>query len=367
MSVDPAEIVARFAPEPGTTYLDSATYGLPPKATLDAVSRCLDGWRGGTARWVEDWDREAEVCRELCARLLHAQPREVSLMPAVSVASGIVATAVPRGGEVLVASGDFTSVLYPFLAAAERGLLRVREAPLEQLADAVSADTCMVAVSLVQSADGRVADLEAIRAAASRIGRHGHGARLYVDASQALGTYPVEVSAMGIDYLSCGAYKWLCCPRGVAFLYVREELWDEPMSIAASWRGGDDPYGRFYGTPLALAPDAARFDVSLAWHAWVGARHSLETLCELDDAVRFEMAMAPARRLAERLGLPEPAAPILSVPVREGADVGAALEEARIKVSVRAGRLRVAPHFYNSLADADRAADVLAPFTLPAL
>ena len=111
MAVDPSEVVARFAPDPGLTYLDSATYGLPPRATVDAVRDCLDGWRGGTAHWIDAWDRQGEVCRELCARLLHARPREVSLMPAVSVASGIVATAIPRGGEVLVASGDFTSVL----------------------------------------------------------------------------------------------------------------------------------------------------------------------------------------------------------------------------------------------------------------
>jgi len=78
----------------------------------------------------------AEVCRELVAGLLSASTREVALMPAVSVATAIVGSGVPPRGEVLIAEGDFTSVFYPFLAAAERGRLRVREAPLHAMADA---------------------------------------------------------------------------------------------------------------------------------------------------------------------------------------------------------------------------------------
>ena len=355
--MDTREIVALFSPAPGTTFLDTATYGLPPAPTIRVLEEALRGWRGGTAHWAEDWDREAEFSRRLFAQLIHGSTSEVSLMPAVSVATGIVATGVAPGGEVLLAEGDFTSVMYPFLDAQRRGLLRVREAPLDRLAEAVTKDTSMVAVSLVQSADGAVADLEAIADSAREA-----GARLYVDGSQALGMMPVDVGAMGIDYLSCGAYKWLCCPRGVAFLYVREALWDAISPVAASWRAGDGPYGRYYGSPLALASDAARFDVSLAWHPWVGARPSLETLLEIDDDERFALARAPVLRLAELLELPSPDSSILSVPVRDSAQAGEALRAAGVKAAVRTGgQIRVSSHFYNAVADAERAAEVLRP------
>ncbi|MCP3961621.1 MAG: aminotransferase class V-fold PLP-dependent enzyme [bacterium] len=351
------DVIGLFSPAPGTVYLDTATYGLPPAPTIRALEQALRGWRGGTAHWIDDWDSEAEVCRRLFARLIHGSAGEVSLMPAVSVATGIVATGVPAGGQVLLAEGDFTSVIYPFLDAQRRGLLRVREAPLARLAEAVTKDTSMVAVSLVQSADGAVADLEAIGAAARDA-----DARLYVDGSQALGAMPVDVSEMAIDYLSCGAYKWLCCPRGVAFLYVREALWDAVSPVVASWRAGDDPYGRFYGSPLALAADAARFDVSLAWHPWVGARPSLETLLLIGDDERFALARAPVLRLAELLELPPPGSSILSVPVTDSARAGEALHTAGIKASVRSGgQIRIASHFYNSVAEAERAAEVLKP------
>ena len=357
--MEPDDVIALYSPAAGTTYLDTATYGLPPAPTIRALERALEGWRDGTAHWIDDWDREAEVCRRLVAELIHSAAGEVSLMPAVSVATAIIATAVPRGGEVLIPEGEFTSVAFPFLAAQRRGLLRVREAPLVDLAAAIRPETSMVATSLVQSSDGRVVDLE-IGAAARDA-----GARLYLDVSQALGVMPLDVGRLGVDYLACGAYKWLSCPRGVAFLYVRRELWDEVWPVAASWRGGDDPYGRFYGSPLALAPDAARFDVSLAWHAWVGARHSLETLCALDEEVRFELARKPALRLADRLELAPPDSSIVTIPVVDSGRAGAALRAAGVKASERAGQIRLSPHFYNSLDDAERAVEVLKPHLAP--
>lgn len=345
-------------------YLDSATYGLPPRATTRALREALDAWRDGSARWIEDWDVAGDSSRRLLAEMIGAGARSVSLQPAVSVASGIVATAVPDGGEVLLAEGDFTSVSYPFVAAAETGRRKERigwrAAPLERLAESIRPETSMVAVSLVQSADGHVADLAALRSACDV-----HDARLYVDASQALGMLPVDVHSPRIDYLSAGGYKWLCCPRGTAWLYVHPDLHDAPWPVAASWRGGDDPYGRFYfdsGDALGLAHDAARFDVSLAWHAWVGARHSLEALSSVDEATRFRIGHEAASHFAARLDLPEPDANIVTLTVRGGDEALHALEAERIRVAGRAGKVRVAFHLYNTVDEAEHAASVLWPF-----
>lgn len=348
---------ALFEPAAGTVYLDSATYGLPPRPTVEALQKALEQWRDGTGRWIEDWESQGEACRGLFARLIRAQGEQVALLPAVSVASGLVATSVPKGGEVLLAQGDFTSVMYPFLVAQEKGLLTVREAPADRLAGAVGPQTALVACSWIQSGDGSVADVDAISEAARR-----HRARVYLDASQALGMLPIDVGAVGVDFLACAGYKWLCCPRGAAFLWLRPELNSEVSPITASWRGGDDPFGRYYGSPLALADDAARFHVSLAWHPWVGARASLEVLAGLDDVARFERAHTGARVLCERLELPPPPSSIVSVPVTDSQAAGRALESAGVRVAVRAGAIRVAPHFYNRVDQAEWTAELLRPF-----
>ncbi|MDA8018841.1 MAG: aminotransferase class V-fold PLP-dependent enzyme [Thermoanaerobaculia bacterium] len=338
-------------------YLDSATFGLPPKATIRALRNALDGWQSGSARWAEDWDREGETCRELLASMIGAGARDVSLQPAVSVASGVVATAIPDGGEVLLAEGDFTSVTYPFLTAAETGRIRWRAAPLERLAESVTAATAMVAVSVVHSSDGRLADLEAIRQACDT-----HDARLYVDASQSLGMLPLDVLAPRVDYMAVAGYKWLCCPRGTAWFYVHPDLHHEPWPVTASWRGGDDPYGRFYGVELGLADDAARFDVGLAWHPWVGARHSLETLAPIDPSTRFRIGHDAACRFASKLDLPDPPAGIVPVKVRSTEAALQVLEAEGIRVSGRAGKLRLAFHLYNTADEAEQAATVVRPF-----
>src|SRR5258707_1241979 len=62
--VDPlAEIRKLFEPAPGTIYLDSATYGLPPTPTVRAMQHAIDGWQAGTADWVSEWDQAGEACR----------------------------------------------------------------------------------------------------------------------------------------------------------------------------------------------------------------------------------------------------------------------------------------------------------------
>src|SRR5690606_33199446 len=90
---------------------------------------------------------------------------------------------------------------------------RVRAVPLDALADAVRADTWLVAYSLIQSATGAIAGAAAIREAATA-----HGALTLCDTTQATGVYPVDAS--GFDITVCHAYKWLCSPRGVSFLTI---------------------------------------------------------------------------------------------------------------------------------------------------
>src|SRR5262249_48946536 len=82
-------------------YLNTATYGLPPRPAFDQLSATLDGWRRGTVPF-EEWDEAADRGRRTFARLVDADPADVAIGATVSQMVAPLATAVPDGGTVLI-------------------------------------------------------------------------------------------------------------------------------------------------------------------------------------------------------------------------------------------------------------------------
>jgi selenocysteine lyase/cysteine desulfurase len=353
----PAAIAAArecFEVEPGLAYLDAATYGLPPRETVETLGRALERWQRGTADWVEEWDREGEACRALFAAVVGCREEEVALLPSASVGVGLVAAALPEAADVVVPDDEITSVLFPALVAEEARGARIRRVAFADLAAAIGPGTDLVAFSLTRSQDGATADLGGVVAAAAR-----HGARVLVDATHAVPFVPLGAHLAGIDYLVCHGYKHLLCPRGVAFLTVRPERWPELPPWFANWRSAAPLYGGSYGGPLALRPSAARYDVSLAWHAWAGARPSLEAIVRWQRSGVLEEPLALARRLAAGLGLPRPSASIVALETADAAAVAAALEGASVRVAARGGRVRLSTHVWNTPEEIDRVVGVV--------
>jgi selenocysteine lyase/cysteine desulfurase len=340
-----------FAAE--VTYLNTATLGLPPRRALDAVHTALAAWAAGTSQPAE-YDACVTAARRRYAALVGVDPAAVAVGSQVSVFAGLVAAGLPDGAEVVVAAGDFTSIVFPFLAQQRRGV-RVREVPLEQVPAAVRPSTSLVAVSAVQSADGRLVDLDALTEAAAR-----HGARVLLDTTQAVGWLPVDAGRFA--WTVCGGYKWLLAPRGTAYLTVQPDLVDELLPHTAGWYAGDDPWTSIYGGPLRLAPDARRFDVSPAWYSWVGAAPALELLREVGVPALHAHSVALADRFRAALDLSPGPAAIVSVAVDD--DAAAALSRGRVVGAVRAGRLRLSFHVATTVDDVDRAVDVLRPHVL---
>jgi hypothetical protein len=178
---------ARAEFDADATYLDTATFGLPPRRSWAALQQALAQWRAGTADAVA-YDLPLAAARASYVHLAGVDPCVVAVGSQVSVFAGLIAANLPDGREVLTATGDFTSILFPFYAQSGRGI-RVREVPLDRIAECVTSRTTLVAVSAVQSADGRVADLDALHAASRAT-----GARVLVDTTQAVGWLPVNAS-----------------------------------------------------------------------------------------------------------------------------------------------------------------------------
>src|SRR5262245_65791270 len=118
--MDPS-IRALFHPEPGLTYLDTATYGLPPEPTIRALRRAYDDWAAGTASWVE-WDRQSERARVAFAKLIGAAPSRVALLGSVSTGVSMVASDLRPGDRVVSPAAELRSVLYPLIVGRGRGV-----------------------------------------------------------------------------------------------------------------------------------------------------------------------------------------------------------------------------------------------------
>lgn len=340
---------ARAQFDPDVVYLNTASAGLPGRGTLGAVHDVLDRWRSGALQ-APDTDATIAACRAAFAELLRVDATEVAIGSQVSAMIAPIAAAVPDGGEVVCAAGDFTSVVFPFLAQSRRGV-RVREVPLHALAEEVGPDTDLVAVSAVQSATGAVADLEALATIAS-----GGRTRVLVDTTQAAGWLPIDASRF--TYTVAGGYKWLLAPRGTAFLTVGAAEADRLPHDQAGWYAGEDRWESLYAGPLRVADGARGLDVSPAWFSWVGQLPALELLASVGVGAIREHDVALANAFRSAVGLSASDSAIVSVTVESGAEQ--ALARHRIAAAMRDGRLRLSFHLYNDMSDVDAALEAVA-------
>ncbi|HEX2152973.1 MAG TPA: aminotransferase class V-fold PLP-dependent enzyme [Acidimicrobiia bacterium] len=332
--------------EPDGRYFDTPTYGLAPAASFDAVVEAAQRWRSGRASMAE-YDEAVAKSRQLFAGIVGVDPARVAIGANVSSLVGPVAASLAPGSRVLVPEGEFTSLLFPLLV--NRGL-EVRTVTFADLATSLDESVDVVAFSLVQSSNGAVADIERVVGAAHRV-----GAVTLVDATHAAGWFRFD--PLLFDFVFVAAYKWLMCPRGVAFMVDNSDT-DVP-AINAGWYSGDDPWESIYGGPLRLADSARRFDTSPAWMAWVGAVPSLQLIAFLGVDRIHDHNVALANSIRDGLGMKASNSAIVTVSTSDPTP----LTQAGIKTAMRASAVRVGCHIHNSSADVDALLEVLSEIT----
>jgi selenocysteine lyase/cysteine desulfurase len=330
----------------GRGYLNAAAYGLPPRSAITATRHWVDDWSAGAATFQE-WLPATESARESFARLTGLDVSEVATGSSVSQLVGLVAASVPAGTTVLAAEDEFGSLLFPFLVQADRGV-RVELVRREQLADISAERGDVVIFSLVESATGDLADWRAIVAAVGA-----RGGLTLVDTAQACGWLAIDYSHF--DAVVCPAFKWLCGPRGTAFLRVAPALLDQVRPSGAGWwssqTGAHLEAGR-----LALASDARRLDISPVWTSWAGTAAALATIEGIGGPAIADHALGLASRLRAGLWQAPGATPIV---VAAGDDSFDRLASAGIVASRTRAGARLALHAWNDVDDVDRALDAL--------
>jgi selenocysteine lyase/cysteine desulfurase len=345
-ALDPVQAATFFSPS--GVYLNTAAIGLPPRSVSQALHAIIDRWSTGDIG-AQEFDASVAAARASFARLVGVSPDCVATDAAASSLVGLVAASLPRGSEVLCADGDFTSLLFPFLERQEAGEISVRSCPLEEIAERVDARTALVAVSAVQSLDGRICDFAAIEQACRQF-----GARSLLDATQAVGWLPIEGARF--DYVVASAYKWMLSPRGTAFMSINPELVRSLRPRGAGWYAGENIWESIYGAPLRLAESARRLDISPAWFMWLGCAEALAFIERVGVPAIHAHNLNLSAAFFDHLGRPPPGSAIVSIP---GDGVFEALAAAGIAASRRGGATRLSFHICNTTHDAISAAEVI--------
>lgn len=326
-------------------FLNSPTYGLPPQFMFDALQDCLRTWQAGTMD-VPSFDGSVDAARAAYAALVGMPVDSVTMAGTVSSALGLVAAAIPDGSRVATLPNEFTSTSFPFAAQAPRGVT-VTELNSDELVTSAR-EYDVVTASLVQSSNGALLDIEALRANVE-----GTDTLTVIDVTQALGWK--NIALPWADVTVAAVYKWLLAPRGTAWMSLSKRVSEAMLPHAANWYAAEAPWSTIYGLPLRLADDARRFDVSPTWFSALGSGLTLPWLASLDRAAVESHALGLASRLRTELGLPQEDSAIVSIPT----DSTDKLKDAGIRASIRAGAVRVGFHLYNTDNDLDRLLDVV--------
>lgn len=314
------------------------------------------------------WHHQAHRCRQLAARLIGARgAHEIAMIPNTSTGLAMLAGGLrwhPRD-EVVITNVEYPANRYPWEDLVHRHgvrLVEVSQLPngridVEDVLEAITDRTRVVALSHVQYASGHRIDLQTI----SRVA-HQAGAILCVDAIQSVGVLPVDVQAMGIDFLAADGHKWMLGPEGAGFLYCHHELIPQLHPPVVGWMNMVEAT-RYEDYRFEFQPDARRFEPG-TWNipGICGLTAALELLLEIGiepiwqrvDALNERLCaglaqrgyrlFSPRRDPEERSGIVVFSAPDT---VRPAAELVKQLGQQGIVIALRAGRLRASPHFYN--------------------
>jgi kynureninase len=222
-----------------TTYLINHSLGAMPAAAEERVLEYAHTWKTrGVRAWEEGWWDLPLVVGDQIARLIGAPPGSVSMHQNVTIAEAVVVSCFGFDGprrRVVYEEGNFPSVRY--LYQAQRGADILVAADAEGVVEAIDERTLLVPVTHVLYKTGEIQDVEAIVAKA-----HDAGALVVLDAYQSVGTVPLNVTALGVDFAVGGSVKWLCGGPGAAWLYVRPDLAATLEPALTGWQAHARPF-----------------------------------------------------------------------------------------------------------------------------
>jgi selenocysteine lyase/cysteine desulfurase len=242
-------------------HLDHAGSSLPPKIVTDAVVAHLHAEaRLGGYRAAREAQPALEAFYTEAATALNTGPESIAFFESATAAwqAVVAALRLKAGDRVLLHRTTYASNALAFLQLERRGVVLdwldstpTGEIDLDALATALERPAQLVALTHIPTGSGLVQPAEAVGALARAA-----GVPFLLDACQSLGQVPLDLPALGCDFLSATGRKYARGPRGTGLLAIR------PDRIAALEPAPIDLYGGTWlgGTAWEMRPDARRFE-----------------------------------------------------------------------------------------------------------
>jgi selenocysteine lyase/cysteine desulfurase len=346
------------------TYLNSCSQGALSDAVRSAYTDYLTDWDEKGAPWAY-WVERAETARAAFAGLVGGAPDDVAVTTSLSAGVSALAStfdwaARPR---VVVTDFEFPTVGQIWHAQELRGAEVVHvhpdgvEIPLERFEQAIDEQTALVAITAVCYRNGARLPVEDVVELA-----HARGALVLLDAYQAIGTYPIDVGELGVDFLGAGVLKYLVASAGLGFLWCRPGLAPSLLPTQTGWFADKNIF-EMDVHDYSPSPTARRFESGTppipAIYAGIAG---IDLIQEIGIAETREHVTALNERLIagiDELGgmvtprNPERRGALVCIRSTDAPALVSALEADGIVTSERDGNLRVSPHAYNLGEDVD--------------
>jgi len=372
MSKSIIEFRKEFPYEKDRIHLNNA--GIAP--TMNSVRKKIDYCLELASQGYHQIDRNLEVLEESRAslgRFLNIPSGQLAFFPSTSTAISQVAMGFPfnSGDEIITWDQEYSSNAYPWFAAQKKWGVRVKviksennfNVKTERLIEAMTNRTRMIAVSWVQWQTGSMTDLDLL-SKECRV----REILLGVDAIQGLGVIPFDFQTSGVDIVFGGAHKWMCCPVGLGFMGIREDLIQKLNPIyegAFTYGAPGDPVDldllpkstahRFEpGAPPILM--AAALGESAEILAKTGIKNVYKQAIAISDEIKKRVEKNNGIVFETRpVGAAGIRSPIITYQAAHGLDPERIrLTKNHISFNERVGGIRLSPHGFNQLSDVDR-------------
>lgn len=284
--------------EPGLTFLNHGSFGLAPRELLQWRFQLLtEIERDPVAFLSAELQPRLDRARQVLARLVGADAAQLAFVPSTTYGLNelLQRLELPQGSEVLLSDHGYnaTTNLVRFACEQRGWTLRLVPLPLpldhpdqvvQAFAEAWSPATRLLVVDHITSPSALVLPLQRLIALARE-----RGARILVDGAHGPGSLPLRLQEWQPDAYVGNLHKWLCCPRGSAFLWVRDP-WQETLRPLVVGHGANGP----------LPAGVSRFHLE---HDWLGTADPTPWLA-LPEALRLLTGACVDGEEAEMATLP---------------------------------------------------------------